>query len=179
LIGRAASADDRGRRTIKDRNTRSLDEEHAELYSDPVTSMADLELETLGLLTLTMGDTVRMAETPSGMRVIVEFPAVDWEGDRVQARLHGAAAADWLTVGPEGTATLDMRFTLATVDGAFLYVSALGRTDSATFAKGGAVHLALFVETGDAKYAWLNRSLLVARGALADGRVKLSVANLR
>jgi len=141
--------------------------------------MADLELDPLGTLTLTMGETIRIPETPSGLRIIVEFPSITWEAERVRAKLHGVAAADWLAIGPEGTATLDMRFTLATEEGVPLFVTAFGRTDSAEFPKGGPIRLALFVEAGDPRYAWLNRAVLVARGSLASGKVPLSVSALR
>ncbi len=141
--------------------------------------MTDLALDPLGTLTLTMGTTTRIPDTPSGTRVIVEFPAITWESDRVRAKLFGNVAADWLAVGPEGTATLDMRFTLATDDGATLFVSAYGRTDSATFPKGEPIYLALFVEAGDPRYAWLNRAVLVGRGGLVEGKVPLTVSALR
>jgi hypothetical protein len=110
--------------------------------------------------------------------VIVEFPAITWEGERLRGKLKGRAAADWIAVGPEGTATLDIRFTLETDDGAVVFVQTHGRADSATFGKGGPVYLAPRFEAGDARYAWLNRVQAVAKGHLAEGAVRFEVAEV-
>ena len=72
-----------------------------------------------------------------------------------------------------------MRFTLVTENGAFLCVAAFGRTDSAAFPKRGPIRLALLVEAGDPRYAWLNRAVLVARGSLVEGKVPLAVSAVR
>jgi Protein of unknown function (DUF3237) len=138
-----------------------------------------LELVPLGILTLTMGDTHTLPGGPAGTRVIVELPRVEWRGDRLRARLKGRAAADWIAIGPEGTAVLDMRFTLETEDGALVYVQAHGRSDSAAFANGGPTYIAPVFETGDARYAWLNRVQAVGRGRLEAGAVTLEVYEAR
>jgi hypothetical protein len=141
--------------------------------------MNDLQLAPLGTLTLTMGESTRLDATPSGTRVIVDFDAVRWSGDRLDAKARGRAAADWLVVGADGTAMLDIRFTLETANGALIYVQTHGRADAATFPKGGALYLAPLFETGDARYAWLNRVQAVAKGHL-DGRdVIFSVFEVR
>ncbi|APR74848.1 Hypothetical protein A7982_00194 [Minicystis rosea] len=59
-----------------------------------------LELSSLGTLTLVMGESISIPNCPAGMRVIVEFPAVTWEGPRLRGRLKGHAAADWIAIGP-------------------------------------------------------------------------------
>ena len=50
-----------------------------------------------------------------------------FEGERFRARQKGVAAADWLVVGPDGTATLDVRATLDTHDGALVLLRYGGR----------------------------------------------------
>lgn len=139
----------------------------------------DIELEPLGTLTISVGETTRIPDTPHGRRVIVEFTAVRWESPRVRAELRGRAAADWLTVGPEGTATFDIRITLVTDDGAFVYVEMEGRNDSRGFATNAPVFLAVRFEAGDPRYAWLNLVQAIAKGSLADGEVVLTMAALR
>ncbi|MDI1451729.1 DUF3237 domain-containing protein [Polyangium sp. 6x1] len=134
-----------------------------------------LQLTPLGTLTLAMGESITLPNCPSGLRVIVEFPAITWEGERLRARLKGKAAADWIAIGPEGTATLDIRFTMETEDGAVIFVQTHGRTDSAKFAAGAPVYLAPRFETGDARYAWLNRIQAVAKGKLESGAVRFEV----
>jgi len=42
----------------------------------------------------------------------------------------GAAAADWLVIGPEGTGSLDIRATFQTDDGAIVYGHYTGRLDA-------------------------------------------------
>ncbi|APR74847.1 Hypothetical protein A7982_00193 [Minicystis rosea] len=59
-----------------------------------------------------------------------------------------------------------------------IFVQTHGRTDSATFAKGAPVYLAPRFETGDARYAWLNRIQAVAKGSLAAGEVQFEVYEL-
>jgi len=39
----------------------------------------------------------------AGRRVIVEVASVEVKGDRLRGEMMGAAAADWLLIGPEGT----------------------------------------------------------------------------
>jgi hypothetical protein len=138
----------------------------------------NLDIAPLGTLTLVMGESIRIADCPAGTRVIVEFPAITWEGERLRGKLKGRAAADWITIGAEGTATLDIRFTLETDDGAVVFVQTHGRTDAANFAKGAPVYLAPRFETGDARYAWLNRIQAVAKGHLEGGAVKFAVGEL-
>lgn len=140
---------------------------------------ATIELAPLGTLHLTMGESIAIPNSPAGMRVIVEFPAIRWEGERLRAELKGKAAADWISIGPEGTATLDIRFTMVTHDGAVVFVQTHGRTDSAGFSSGAPVYLAPRFETGDARYTWLNRIQAVAKGALSAGVVSFEVFEVR
>jgi hypothetical protein len=44
--------------------------------------------------------------------VIFEVESARMDGERVRAEMLGAAAADWLLIGPEGTGSLDIRATL-------------------------------------------------------------------
>lgn len=127
-----------------------------------------LELIPLCTLTLTLGDYQRVGVTPSGNLVVI--PVVDGalEGERVHGRLKPPAAADWFTIGPEGTATLDVRFTFETPDGALVFVAYTGRRDAAD--RDAPTYAYVRFETGDDRYVWLNRLLAVAKGRL-DGQV--------
>src|SRR5262245_12357164 len=89
-----------------------------------------LELVPLARATATLSPPTLLPNTPSGMRVIFELSDYRVEGDRLRARQKGAAAADWLVVGPEGTGTLDSRVTLETDDGAVVLLSYGGRVDA-------------------------------------------------
>ena len=138
-----------------------------------------LELVPLGDLNVTLGEQLRLAGTPSGERVIVEFPEIEWKGDRLNAKLKGRAAADWLVIAPDGVALIDIRFTLETHDGALLYVEMNGRTDARRFNSGGPLYMAPRFETGDARYTWLNLVQAISKGSFADGKVLNNVFEVR
>jgi hypothetical protein len=143
---------------------------------------ADLSVTAVPLatMTLTLADPLRLDATPSGTRIIVEFTKGEWIGDRLKAKLKGASAADWLTIGPEGTGCLDFRFLLETHDGALVYVHGLGRNVASEFMDGGANYFSMSFETGDARYAWLNRVQAIAKGRRqTDGTVRFGVYELR
>lgn len=138
-----------------------------------------IELVPLGTMIVTLGENIRLAGTPAGDRVIVEFPAIEWRGERLQATLKGKAAADWIVVGADGTALIDIRFTLETHDGALVYVQMNGRADAAGFADGAPLYMAPRFETGDARYAWLNRVQAISKGNLEGGKVVNEVHEAR
>ena len=138
-----------------------------------------MTLEPLATLTMVMKRPLVLAGSPAGSRVIVEFSSVVFEGERFKASLAGPAG-DWLHVGPENTASLDFRFSVQTHDGALVYVTGQGRTDAAKFASGEApVVWAPLFETGDARYAWLNRVVGAAHGFASGDRVVFDVQVVR
>jgi hypothetical protein len=124
-----------------------------------------IELVPLGTLTFEMTDAISLADTPAGRRVVVEFSNVRWDGERVRAHQRGKTAGDWLTVGPDATATLDVRVVFTTDDGATIYFQSHGRADARTFGAGGVTWLAPRFETDAPAYRWLNGIQAVARGA--------------
>lgn len=129
--------------------------------------METIELVPLGTMTMTSAAPLRLDGGPAGTRVVVEFTAITLEGEGVSARQRGPSA-DWLTVGPDGTAILDARMVLETDDGALIYAHGPGRTEAAQFPRGGTVWFVLSFETGAPRYAWLNRVHAVAKGRLGD-----------
>jgi hypothetical protein len=131
----------------------------------------DLALVPLGTLTLVSGPRHDLGPVPLGKRIVWEIADVVWESERLHARKKGALAGDWLLIGADGTAHLDLRFLLETGDGAMIYVSGPGRVDlSAGGGRPG--YLATTFETGDTRYAWLNRVVAVGRAqATATGFV--------
>jgi hypothetical protein len=138
-----------------------------------------IELVSLGTMTITPGETLRLAGTPAGDRLIVEFAGVDFAGERLNARLRGKAAADWIVIGADSTALIDIRFTLETHDGALLLVQMNGRTDASKFNAGGPLYMTPRFETGDARYAWLNRVQAISKGKLESGKIENDVYEAR
>jgi hypothetical protein len=95
--------------------------------------------------------------------------------------------ADWQVVRADGVAELDARYTIETGDGALVYVSNRGVRHGPPeairrLAAGEAVDPALYYmrttpwfETGDPRYAWLNRIVCVGTGARRPAAVELEV----
>ncbi|HEY1558520.1 MAG TPA: DUF3237 domain-containing protein [Kofleriaceae bacterium] len=140
-----------------------------------------IEAHHLADMTLVTSATLVLDGAPSGTRVVVEFAEVEWSGDRIVAHRKGASAADWLAIGPDGTGMLDIRLLLETRDGALVYVHGLGRNHAREFTAGAPNYFSLVFETGDARYAWLNRMCAIAKGRLQpDGKtIQFAVYELR
>ena len=62
-----------------------------------------------------------LGATPAGHRLIVDVTGGSFEGARLRGRVL-PSGGDWLLIGPDGFGRLDVRITLATDDGAFVYV---------------------------------------------------------
>jgi hypothetical protein len=103
-------------------------------------------------------------------------------------QLHGLVlpgGADWQILRSDGTAELEARYTLRTDDGVLIYVRnhalrygppdviaalAAGRpVDPARYYFRGAT----FFETGDERYAWLTKHIIVCTGEREPAAVKL------
>ena len=133
------------------------------------TDAVTIELVPLCTATITLADPLVLPNTPSGTRVIVEVIDAVYEGERLSGKHKGVAAADWMTIGPEGTGTLDVRGPLETHDGALVYVTYRGRLDLSVPPGSAPTYAAPLYETGDERYAWLNRIQAVAKGTI-DGQ---------
>lgn len=115
-----------------------------------------LELVPLCTITVSLADTITVSPT----LVIGEVTAATVEGERFSGSLHGRAAADWLTVSPEGFGTLDVKVTFETHDGALVHATYSGRLHFDTMT----VYATPMFHTGDERYQWLNRIQAVAKG---------------
>ncbi|TVV73345.1 DUF3237 domain-containing protein [Sphingomonas solaris] len=108
-----------------------------------------------------------VGKSPAGIRTIGEMRAVTITGERMNATLAGAAAADWILVNGK-VGNIDVRMTVRTDDGALIYISYTGKLDLAR--PGGPVAtVAPTFETGDERYAWLNDIQAIGRATLAVG----------
>ena len=124
---------------------------------------------------------------PLGQRIL--FPVVGGEvtGDRLRGEVLGGGG-DWVLVGPDGFGRIDVRLQFKTGDGALIYVQYHGLLEinqiagqAMATAAGTRYEDQYFrttprLETGDSRYAWVNQSVVVARGRLLDGlRVEYQV----
>ena len=92
--------------------------------------------------------------------MIVNVLSAVLTSEKVTAALATDDAADWATISEDGLVALDVRFTLKTDDGAFIYVEYQGRSEMAT----GTIAVAPTFQTGSEKYKWLNRVQAVSAG---------------
>jgi|TARA_B100001059_G_scaffold65041_1_gene61224 hypothetical protein len=134
---------------------------------------AAAELVSMGTITVQLGERIEVGSGPKGTRLVVDVESIEVESDRVRASLAATDAADWLTLSEDGSiGCVDVRFTLKTDDGAYIYVEYAGRADMAN----GLIATAPTFQTGDERYAWLNKIQAVGAGALeGNGRLIYSL----
>ena len=128
-----------------------------------------MQLVPLCTVDLELGRPTVVGDGPSGMRVIVEVTSMRLSGERLNGRLGGATAADWLTVAGN-VATIDVRATIETDDGAIVYVQYRGRSDATNGAGAAPMYVTPIFETSDERYRWLNTIQAVGRGHVRDLR---------
>ena len=131
-----------------------------------------------------------LGETPQGRRRIIGITGGRFAGERLSGRVL-PGGADWQVIRADGVADLDARYTLETEDGALIYVRNRGyRHGPAEVLKklsaGEDVDPSLYYmrttprfETGDPRYAWLNRMVCVATGARHPAAVELDVYEIK
>ena len=133
-----------------------------------------------------IGSTTVIGQGPLGKRMIAELTGGSFSGERLSGQIL-SPGADWVIIDSAGYGHIDVRLTLATTDGAHIYMQYSGileYTDKirAAFADEGTTEFgdSYFVtqarfETGDARYSWLNTSVGVAEGRLLQGGVQYRV----
>ena len=141
-------------------------------------------LEFIFSAQVTVAAALDLGDVGKGGRRIVPITGGIFSGPQ----LHGLVlpgGADWQVLRSDGTAELEARYTLRTDGGALIYVRnhALrhGPPDViAALAAGQAVDPAryyfrgaTFFETGDARYAWLTKHIVVCTGEREPAAVKL------
>ena len=145
-----------------------------------------MNLRSLFRAEITLAPPQELGATPLGRRRIIGITGGRFAGERLSGRVL-AGGADWQVIRDDGVADLDARYTLETGDGALIYVRNRGyrhgpRDILDRLAAGESVDPSLYYmrttplfETGDARYAWLNRIVCVARGARRAAAVELEV----
>ena len=128
-----------------------------------------IDLVPLCTLRLQLKPPIQVNAGPAGTRLIVELVSAQVKGDRLRGEMLGAAAADWMIIGPEGTGMVDVRATLQTDDGAIIFVQYNGRMDTSQGLRFPmTAYVAPVFETGDERYAWLNRIQAIGKGILYE-----------
>ncbi len=123
---------------------------------------------------------IAFGDGPAGNRMYFEVTGGQAHGDRVTGTMVGGGG-DWLLMGADGFARLDVRAHIETDDGAFLYARYHGvlemneRFQTAMAAAEGTDFADQYFrttprfETGDPRYAWLTQAVFVGEGRLYPG----------
>lgn len=131
------------------------------------------------LFTITASTTTpaMIPNAPQGTRVVVGVTGGTFEGPKMKGKVADSPGGDWLTSRADGSLKLDVRITLITDDGATILMSYQG---IGIQGEGGLdIRTAPLFETGDERYAWLNRVQGIARGKPGDGNVTYEVFALK
>jgi hypothetical protein len=131
---------------------------------DATRAALQAELVPVGTMWAGFGEIHTLEGAPFGTRMIFDVTDVRLECEGLAARMKGQATADWGSLGADGTFQLDVRATLETDDGALILVQYFGRCDLSDPAGPGSVYATPRFETGDPRYAWLNKMQGVMKG---------------
>jgi len=128
-----------------------------------------------------VGDPIVVGPGPLGMRIVGPVRGGTFEGERLNGTVL-EPGADWPRIRPDGWIDIDVRLQLRTHDSAVIYVSYQGvaeLTEKAQIAMASEEgtdygdhywRTTPRLETGDARYAWVNNTLFVAEGRVGTGR---------
>jgi Protein of unknown function (DUF3237) len=149
-----------------------------------------LNLQHLFKVEVTLAAPQDLGDTPRGRRRIIGITGGRFTGARLSGRVL-PGGADWQVIRADGVAELDARYTLEASDGALIYVRNRGYRHGPPeilkkLSSGEEVDPSLYYmrttprfETGDARYAWLNRMVCVATGARRAAAVELDVYEIK
>ena len=149
-----------------------------------------LRLEPLLKADITLAEPQELGDAPLGRRRIINITGGSFRGERLSGKVL-PGGADWQVVRGDGVADLDARYTLETADGALIYVRNHGYRHGPAdvlkkLASGEDVDPSLYYmrtaplfETGDARYAWLNRLICVGTGARRKSSVHLEIFEVK
>ena len=126
-----------------------------------------MKFEPLMTYQANLGAGIEVGAGAYGNRLIVEVHGGAFEGPKLKGKFRDAAAADWAVVSSDGYIHLDVRATLETDDGAYIYLQYNGKLEL-TEAAGAAL-------AGDRRDQ-LRRSLFLHHSALPDRRRALRLA---
>lgn len=151
-----------------------------------MTDLPPPRLDPVCTLTVTLDPIMEMGPGRGGQRRIVPIVGGTVEGPRLAGRILNLGA-DWQTVFADGLAELDTRYAMETHDGAVIEIRNYGYRHGpadvlAAVTRGEAVDPARYymrtharLETGDARYAWVNRTLFVGVGGRSASAVRVAL----
>lgn len=142
-------------------------------------------LRHLAHLDVELAAPIELGDSPRGRRRIIPIIGGTVTGERLSGEILNLGA-DWQTVLSDGTAELDTRYAMRSHDGASIDIRNFGYRHGPkdvldALGRGEAVDPSLYYmrtqprfETGDARYAWLNRVVCIGTGARLANGVRVS-----
>lgn len=133
-----------------------------------------------------VGEIVSLGPGPLGERRLIPITGGTFEGSGLKGEVLGGGN-DWQVVRADGVLDLDARYALREQGGAVIRVTSRGMRHGppevlAALARGEDVDPAKYFfrtsmrfETGDAKLAWLNKTMAIATAVRKARRVELTV----
>lgn len=152
--------------------------------------LAEPKLEHFCDLTVELGPINEMGQGRAGKRRIIPIIGGTVKGAKIFGKILNLGA-DWQTIFQDGVAELDTRYAFETDDGALIEIINYGFRHGpeeiiAAVGRGEDVDPALYymrtqarMETGDDRYAWINRLLFVGTGARNANSVEVSLYVVR
>lgn len=138
--------------------------------------MQQISFEHLFDIDIAIGNRHLIGNGPFGKRVIAEVTEGTVKGPRINGEVMPGTGGDWVLIGADGTFYLDVRLTIRTDDGAFIYMTyygirqgepeVLARLDRSEAVDPSEYYFRTvpMFETGDERYAWLNGIVAVGLG---------------
>ncbi|MEV5823171.1 DUF3237 domain-containing protein [Micromonospora harpali] len=139
-----------------------------------------MDLEFEARCTAQLKSPLMVGAGPLGIRMVFQVVEGELSGPRIKARVVGAGA-DWVLVGSDNWARMDVRAQFETEDGAVLYAQYHGliEMNDATvraLAEGTPTEftdhyfrITPRLETGGEGYEWVNQALFVGQGRFLPG----------
>src|SRR6516164_1295364 len=137
----------------------------------------------LMILQVAIAGPQKIGAVPHGTRITAPIASGSFEGPLLRGRVL-PGGGDWTLLRSDGVLELDLRVTLETDDGALIHLSSFGLRHGppeviAALGRGEKVDPSAYYfrttprfETGDPRYAFLNRLLAVSTGdRRADGPI--------
>ena len=136
-----------------------------------------IELVPLCTALVEVSPPLAVGNGPLGGRSVSPIHTVTVAGDRLRGSLAGPAAADWM-IRNGAVGAIDVRMTIRTDDDALIHITYGGRLDLSNPAAGITAWVAPLFETGDERYAWLNRVQAIGKGRLTvdNGAARIDYA---
>jgi hypothetical protein len=143
-------------------------------------------LRPLCVITAELAAPMEKGAVPGGKARIIPIIGGKVEGERLSGRILNLGA-DWQTVFDEGYAELDTRYAIETHDGALIDIRNFGFRHGPAevlerLAAGEDVDPSLYymrtqprLQTGDPRYAWLNRTVFVGTGERHSSSVRIGL----